>query len=146
MKIVVDADACPVKDIIESVAKKYSLEVIMVIDTSHVLCSYYSKVITVDKGRDSADIVVINMTSPSDIVVTQDFGVAAMAIGKGAHAISQNGMLYTNQNMDKLLFERYLSKKERKNRNRTGHIRKRTIEDDSKFKENFEKLCNRLTP
>lgn len=144
MKIIVDADACPVKRIIEEVAEHYSLEVIMVIDTSHTLYSEYSKIITVDKGKDTVDIVVINNTNKGDIVVTQDFGVAAMALGKGGFPLNQNGILFTNENMDKFLFERHLSQKARKMGKKILHQKKRTESENMKFRENLHKLCEKL--
>ena len=82
MKILVDADACPVKEIIVRQAKKRGIPVVMLLDTSHILNDGYSKVITVDKGRDSVDIRLANLLEAGDIVVTQDFGVAALALGK----------------------------------------------------------------
>ena len=94
MKILVDADACPVKEIIVRQAKKRGIPVVMLLDTSHILNDGYSKVITVDKGRDSVDIRLANLLEAGDIVVTQDFGVAALALGKRAKAMNQNGMVY----------------------------------------------------
>ena len=93
MKILVDADACPVKEIIVRQAKKRGIPVVMLLDTSHILNDGYSKVITVDKGRDSVDIRLANLLEAGDIVVTQDFGVAALALGKRAKAMNQNGCL-----------------------------------------------------
>lgn len=133
MKILVDADACPVKEIIINTAKRLQIEVIMVIDTSHILSDGYSKIITVDKGADSADIALINMCSKGDIVVTQDYGVAAMALGRGAQALNQNGLIYTNENIDTLLFERHIGKKIRRSGGRTHSIPKRTPADDANF-------------
>lgn len=111
MRILVDADACPVKDQIVRLAKKRGIAVVMVIDNTHVLSDGYSTVITVDKARDSADIKLANLMERGDVVVTQDFGVAAMALGKGARALNQNGMVYDSGNMDRLLFERHLGQK-----------------------------------
>ena len=88
MKILVDADACPVKDIVVRLARDKNLKVMMFIDTSHLLNDGYSEVITVDKARDSADFALIGRTLRGDIVVTQDFGVAAMALAKGARALN----------------------------------------------------------
>ncbi|MBE6823192.1 MAG: YaiI/YqxD family protein [Ruminococcaceae bacterium] len=140
MKILVDADACPVKKIIVRLAKEKKLPVIMLIDTSHVLNDGYSTVITVDKGRDSADIRLVNLIEPGDVVVTQDFGVAAMALARGAHALNQNGMEYNNGNMDRLLFERALGQEIRRAGGRTGHIRKRTKADDAAFEASFRRI------
>jgi uncharacterized protein YaiI (UPF0178 family) len=79
MKILVDADACPVKNIIEKIARQYGLPVLMLIDTSHILASDYSEIILVSKAPDAVDFALINRTVRGDIVVTQDYGVAAMA-------------------------------------------------------------------
>jgi uncharacterized protein YaiI (UPF0178 family) len=112
----------------------------MLIDTSHILNDGYSTVITVDKGRDSADIRLVNLIEPQDIVVTQDFGVAAMALAKGAKAVSQNGMVYDNGNMDRLLFERALGQKIRRAGGRSTKIKKRTKQDDEAFERVFCEL------
>lgn len=140
MKILVDADACPVKNIIVEIAKMYSIKVIMFIDTSHILNDGYSDVITVEKGKDSVDIALINRTELNDVVVTQDYGVAAMAISKHAYAINQNGLVYSNENIDRLLFERYLSQKVRRSGGRTINARKRSVVDDDSFKASFKHL------
>lgn len=133
MRILVDADACPVKAIIVREAKKRRIPVTMVIDTSHELNDGYSQVVLVDQGADSADIKLINLTEPGDLVVTQDFGVAAMALGKGALALNQNGMEYSEQNMDKLLFERHVGKEVRRRGRHTKGVPKRTDGDDRAF-------------
>lgn len=73
MKILVDADACPVKEIIVRQAKKRRIPVVMLLDTSHILNDGYSTVITVDKGRDSVDIRLANLLEAGDIVVTPGF-------------------------------------------------------------------------
>jgi uncharacterized protein YaiI (UPF0178 family) len=140
MKILVDADACPVKDIIVRIARKYSTDVIMVVDTSHELFDGYSTVITVDKARDSADIKLINLVKCDDIVITQDYGVAAMALGKGAKVLSQNGLIYSDNNIDRLLFERHIGQKIRRSGGKTGSIKKRTKENDIAFENVFTKL------
>jgi len=133
MRILVDADACPVKEIVVRVAKVYDIPVIMVVDTSHEIDDGYSRVVTVDKARDSVDIALINLLASGDIVVTQDYGVAAMALGKGARALNNNGMIYTDKNIDRLLFERHLGQKVRRAEGRTSNFKKRTKEDDERF-------------
>lgn len=133
MRILVDADACPVKEIILKIAKQKNISVIMVCDTSHEISDGYSTVITVDKAKDSVDIALINILTPGDLVVTQDYGVAAMALGKGAKALNQNGLIYSDQNMDLLLFERHLGQKVRRAGGRTTNARKRSKEDDQRF-------------
>ena len=137
MKIYVDADACPVKEIIVYEAKKRNLEVIMIFDTSHQIDDGYSKVIVVDKSADSADIKIANLIEKNDVVVTQDYGVATMSLGKGARAINQNGLIYTNENIDRLMFERFLGKKIRRAGGRTKNVSKRTNEDNENFRKAF---------
>lgn len=141
MKILVDADACPVKNIIEKVAKEFEIPVIMIIDTSHILESDYSEIVQVSKAPDAVDIALINRTNPGDIAVTQDYGVATMVLGKRAYAINQNGRIYSNDNIDLLMFERHIAKKQRRAGVRTSSIRKRTREDDEHFEESFRRLC-----
>ena len=141
MKILVDADACPVKEIIEDVAKGFGLDVTMIIDTSHELYSDYSTIIQVSKAPDAADLALFNRTDPGDIVVTHDYGVASMVLGKKAYAISFNGKWFTNQNIDMLMYERHVAAKQRKNGIHSCSIKKRTKEDDIKFRESFTRLC-----
>lgn len=145
MKIFVDADACPVVDIVEDIATKYNIPVTLLCDTNHVLTYDYSEVIVVGAGADAVDYKLISICHRGDIVVTQDYGVAAMALGKGAFAIHQSGKWYTNENIDQMLMERHLNKKARRasSRNHIKGPRKRTEEDDQRFAESFEKLLRK---
>lgn len=145
MKIFVDADACPVVDIAEDIATKYNIPVTLLCDTNHVLTSDYSEVVVVGAGADAVDYKLISICHRGDIVVTQDYGVAAMALGKGAYAIHQSGKWYTNENIDQMLMERHLNKKARRasSRNHIKGPRKRTEEDDQRFAESFEKLLRK---
>jgi uncharacterized protein YaiI (UPF0178 family) len=142
-RIIVDADACPVKEIILRMAKRRNIPVTMVIDTSHELDDGYSTVITVDKGSDSADYAIAGMAMLHDIVVTQDYGLAAMILAKGASAIDQNGMVYTSENIDSLLERRYIGQKIRRGGGRTKGPKKRTREDGERFEGAFGKLLDR---
>ena len=142
MQIFVDADACPVVHIIENIARNYSVAVTLLCDTNHFLTSDYSEVIVVGAGADAVDYKLISICGKGDIVVTQDYGVAAMALGKGAYAIHQSGKWYTDDNIDGMLMERHLNKQARRSKSK-NHIkgpRKRTEEDDKRFAESFEKL------
>lgn len=145
MKIFVDADACPVVDIVEDIATKYNIPVTLLCDTNHVLTSDYSEVIVVGARADAVDYKLISICHRGDIVVTQDYGVAAMALGKGSFAIHQSGKWYTNENIDQMLMERHLNKKARRasSRNHIKGPRKRTEEDDQRFAESFEKLLRK---
>lgn len=146
MRITVDADACPVKEIILETAKKYDIPVTMVTDTSHIMYSLPCETVTVDKGRDSADIAIANRVQRGDISVTQDYGLACMLMAKGAHVINQNGFLYTDKNIDELLMRRHISSKQRRGGKRSGHVKPRTAEDDERFRECLEGLVKRLMP
>ena len=142
MQILVDADACPVVSIVERVAKEHNLPVTLLCDTNHVLSSDYSEVIVVGAGADAVDYKLISICHKGDIVVSQDYGVAAMALGKGAYAIHQSGKWYTNDNIDQMLMERHLNKKARRSSHK-NHIKgpkKRTEEDDVRFAQSFEKM------
>ena len=142
MQIFVDADACPVVGIVESIAEKYNIPTTLLCDTNHVLYSDYSEVIVVGASADAVDYKLISICHKGDIVVSQDYGVAAMALGKGAYAIHQSGKWYTNENIDQMLMERHLNKKARRGSHK-NHIKgpkKRTDEDDERFAQSFEKL------
>lgn len=145
MHIFVDADACPVVGIVEDIAAKYSIPATLLCDTNHVLTSDYSEVIVVGAGADAVDYKLISICRKGDIVVTQDYGVAAMALGKGAYAIHQSGKWYTNENIDQMLMERHLNKKARRasSRNHIKGPRKRTDEDDQRFAESFDKMVRK---
>lgn len=142
LHIWVDADACPVVGIVERVAGKYDIPVTLLCDTNHVLESAYSEVIMVGAGADAVDYKLIGLCHKGDVVVSQDYGVAAMALGKGAYAIHQSGKWYTNDNIDRMLMERHLNKKARRasGKNHIKGPRKRTSEDDEHFRESFEKM------
>ena len=140
MKILIDADACPVTRIAEAIARRHGIPVILLCDTSHVLTSDYSTVRTVGEGVDAVDIALINLCGRDDIVVTQDYGVAALALGKGARAIHQSGRQYTEENIDTLLYERHLGKKARREGKHTKGPKKRSPEDDRRFREALEAL------
>lgn len=84
MQIFIDADACPVVDIIEAISEKYNISTTLLSDTNHILYSDYSEVIVVGAGADAVDYKLISICHKGDVVVSQDYGVAAMALGKGA--------------------------------------------------------------
>lgn len=142
MQIFVDADACPVTRIVEQTARERGIPCSLLCDTNHVLSSDYSEIKIIGAGADAVDFALINLCHKGDIVVTQDYCVAAMALGKGAYAIHQSGRWYTNENIDRLLMERHMAKKARMGKGK-HHLKgpaKRTQEDDDRFRESFEKL------
>lgn len=145
MKILVDADACPVKEIIVKAAKSRRIPVVMFIDTSHELYDGYSEIVTVDKAKDSADFALIARAKSGDLVITQDFGVAAMALAVGAHALNQNGLVFNDDNMDALLNERHRSAKIRRGGGRTANHPPRSKDDNLKFEKALSCLLEAIS-
>lgn len=141
-RILVDADACPVKEIIVEQARKRNLPVVMYIDVNHQINDGYSEIIVVDQGADSADFKLIAGIREGDAVITQDYGVAAIALSKKASVIHQSGMLFTQYNIDTLLNDRYNSQKNRRMGKRTQGPKKRTKHDDEMFEAALLKLLD----
>lgn len=140
MKIIVDADACPVKGIIEDIASSQGIELIMVSNYHHIIASDYAQLIVVDAASQSADMTIANNTRPGDIIITQDYGLASMVLAKKACAIHPSGNIYTLDNIDGLLMQRYVNQKARQARKRIAGPKKRQAEDDQRFKNNLGKL------
>lgn len=145
MKILVDADGCPVVDITIEISKKYGVECILICDTTHEFNKDGAKTVVVEKGADSADFKLVNMLSPGDVAVTQDYGLAAMCLARGAVPINQNGLVYDNSNIDELLFSRYVSKKVRRAGGRLKGPPARSAQQDEKFKKSLCALLDRLS-
>lgn len=140
MSIIVDGDGCAGRGIIEELAKKYNVPLKLYCDYNHYITMDYGEVIVMDAGFQAVDMKIANVAKANDIIVTQDFGVAAMVLGKKAFAISPKGYIYSEDNIDKLLFERHLSAKVRRGGGRTGNPKKRTEEDNERLYKNIEKL------
>ncbi len=141
--ILIDADACPVIDLAIACAGKHGLPVTLICDTCHCLQRDGAMTITVDKGADSADFALVNRITPGDIVITQDYGVAAMALSRKAKVLNQNGLIYTDDNIDALLMSRYTAQKIRRAGGRIKGPAKRTKEQDTQFLLAFESLLNK---
>lgn len=133
MKMLIDADACPVTDIAISACRKYNLSCFVLCDTAHTLYKEGAQTLVFDKGADSVDFALANRVEPGDIVITQDYGLASMCLAKGAYVLHQDGWLYTKENIDALLFQRYAAKKHRLAGGRTKGPAKRTKEQDQAF-------------
>lgn len=143
-QILVDADACPVVDETIAVAKQYGLSVTLITDTAHWIQRDSAVTITVEKGSDSADFRLVNLLKKGDIVVTQDYGLAAMALSKGGHILNQNGSRYSNENIDALLMSRHIGKKIRRAGGRTKGPSKRTKEQDERFVRELDELIREI--
>jgi uncharacterized protein YaiI (UPF0178 family) len=137
MRIIVDGDACSGISIIEKCAKEYELELIVYCDIHHYITLDYGDVKIVDSGFQSVDMKVSNECKENDIVVSQDYGVAAICLGKRAYVINPRGTIYTNENIEGMLERRHISQKIRKAGGRTPNAKKRTSEDDKRLKKNL---------
>ena len=138
MKILIDADGCPVVDLTLQAGAEHGLEAILFCDTSHEFKEKNARVVTVDKG--SADFALIRQVKPGDIVVTQDYGLAAMVLAKRGYPITQNGKRLTDANIDTLLLTRHAAKKARRGGYRLKGPSKRTAEQDKDFQAALRRL------
>lgn len=140
MKIYVDADACPVIHIVEEIAEQFNVKCILVSDHNHVLHSHYSEIITVGSGFDAADLKIMNMIEPKDVLVTGDYGLASLALSKDVSIMNHFGDMYTTFNIDTLLAQRHLNQKIRQSSGRVKGPKKRVHEDDQRFHRKFKAL------
>lgn len=144
MRIFIDGDACPVMDLTIEIGRLYDMEVLIFCDTSHFIEREGIEVITVSKGSDAVDFRILSEISEGDILVTQDYGLAAMALAKKAQPIHPCGFIYTENNIDQLLFKRYLGKEIRsKRKGRVKGPSKRTKEQDKAFDESLKMLIDK---
>ena len=139
MKILVDADGCPVVDSTIALANAYKTECLLLCDTSHVFERNGAKTLTFSKGADSVDFALVNLVQPGDVVVTQDYGLAAMCLARNAVVLNQDGMEYTADNIDALLLQRHTAKKLRSAGGRLKGMPKRKPEQDDAFRAKLEK-------
>lgn len=144
MKILVDADACPVKDEIVQCSKLFNLSVIMFVDVNHRLDRFDVEVRTVDQGSDSVDLALINAMGPGDLVVSQDYGVASLALAKRGRVMHPSGMIINESNIDQLMFERHVNREARKSKSRGTKHKKRTQEDNIRFYEQLKRYIEQI--
>lgn len=146
MRILIDADACPVVREAETVARRFQLPLTLLCDEHHILRSEYGEVRVISSGADAVDIALMNLCQKGDIVITQDYGVAAMVLGKGAYAMHHSGREYTDENIEMMLMERHLAKKARR-ASAKHHLRgpaKFTDADRQHFTAQFTLLVERI--
>lgn len=113
MKVLVDADACPVVDIAVGLCREFSVECLLFCDTAHEMCREGAQTLVFDKGADSVDYALVNRVEQGDVVITQDYGLASMCLARGAKVLHQDGWEYTPYNIDALLFQRHAAKEYR---------------------------------
>lgn len=133
MQILIDGDGCPVVDKTISLANEYHLPCAIFCDTAHQFQRPGVKTVVVDQGADSVDFALVNQLRAGDILVTQDYGLAAMGLARGAVPIRQDGLIYSNDNIDALLTVRHTAKKIRSSGGRLKGPSKRRPEDNAAF-------------
>lgn len=140
MALIIDADACPVTDIAIRIARARHVEATLVCDDAHHMSREGARTVTVARGADSADFAIVNLLKKGDVVVTQDYGLAAMCLSRGARILHQDGWEYTAANIDGLLGMRHVARKIRMGGGRTKGPSKRLAEQDQRFAGALEAL------
>ena len=142
MRLLIDADGCPVVDITVRLAKAPIIGCLILCDTSHVFEKQGAKTLTFSKGADSVDFALVNLVKPGDIVITQDYGLAAMCLSRKARVINQDGMEYTGNNIDALLLARHTAKKIRNAGGRLKGPKAREPKQDKAFEQKLSELLS----
>lgn len=145
MRILVDGDACPVNCLIKKTAARYGVSVVFFHSTCHYsndLTDINTEKIMVDNEFQAVDMAIINKAVKGDIVVTGDFGLASLALGKKARVISFNGMIFNEDNIDILLFERHVAGVVRRSGGKTKGPARRTKRDDRRFEKSLSFLIS----
>ena len=140
MKVLIDADACPVVDIAVTLCKEFQIPCLLLCDTAHVMQRDGARTLIFDKGADSVDFALVNRVAPGDIVITQDYGLASMCLAKRARILHQDGWEYTEFNISGLMEQRHASKKFRMAGGRTKGPSKRRPEQDEAFRKALRQL------
>lgn len=146
MELFIDADGCPVTDLAVRLAGQYHIPCTIFCDTAHRIERDGAATVTVSKGADSVDFALVNRIHAGDVVVTQDYGLAAMCLSRKAIPIHQDGMVYTDDNIDGLLFFRAAAKKIRNAGGRLKGPSRRTKEQDKAFAAALEQLLREARP
>lgn len=133
MKVLIDADACPVVDIAVKLCAKYHVDCVLLCDTAHAIYREGVQTLIFDKGADSVDFALVNRAAPGDLVVTQDYGLASMCLGKRVRVLHQDGWEYTLDNISGLMEQRHAAKQYRLSGGRTKGPSKRTRFQDQCF-------------
>ena len=140
MKVLIDADGCPVVDIVIRLCQEFNLECLLLCDTAHQFHRNGARTLVFDKGADSVDFSLVSRVRPGDVVITQDYGLASMCLARNAQVLHQDGWAYTPDNIDALLFQRHTARKLRAAGGRMKGPRKRTAQQDAAFAQALQKL------
>lgn len=140
MKLLVDADGCPVVDIAVRLSQKHRIPCLLLCDTAHELHREGAVTLVFDKGTDSVDFAIANRIEPGDFVITQDYGLASMCLSRGARVLHQDGWEYNSDNIGALLWQRHESRKYRASGGRTKGPKKRSSSQDRSFAAALESI------
>ena len=140
MKVLIDADGCPVVDRAVSLCRQYAIPCLLLCDTAHEFHWDGAETLVIDKGADSVDYALVNRVLAGDVVITQDYGLASMCLAKSARVMHQDGWEYTSDNIDALLLVRHESRKHRAAGGRFKGPKKRDLSQNDRFALAFEKL------
>ena len=140
MKVLIDADACPVVDIAVRLCREQHIPCLLLCDTAHTMHREGAETLVFDKGADIVDFALVNRVSSGDIVITQDYGLASMCLARKAKVLHQDGWAYTEDNIQALLWSRHETKKYRASGGRTKGPSKRTAQQDKDFTLALDKL------
>ena len=140
MRVLIDADACPVVDVAVKLCREHQIPCLLLCDTAHACYRDGADTLVFDKGADSVDFALVNRVSPGDIVVTQDYGLASMCLGRNARVLHQDGWEYTFDNISGLMEQRHIHKKHRLAGGRTKGPSKRTRQQDEAFAKAFQQM------
>lgn len=140
-KILVDADACPVKAEIVRAATAFKIDVWMVASYDHRLSPHEGvTIVQVDRSDQSVDLYIANKLAAGDILVTQDFGLATIGLAKKAVVLSNRGQQYTDSTIDFLLETRHEHAKKRRTGKYGKGPRPFTDEDRIRFLQTLTKV------
>lgn len=146
MKVIIDADACPVKDIVTKETKEKNIEVVLVSSLSHFSSrelDSHVRAVYVDAGPDAADYRIVQLAEAGDIIVTQDYGLASLLLPKDCIVLHHTGFEYNKMNMDYMLETRHMSSVIRRGGGRTKGPKALSQEDKQKFTDLFTAALNR---
>jgi hypothetical protein len=134
LKIIVDGDSCPVVNQTIKIAKENNLELLIVKNHNHYIQSDYGEIVSVESTKDSADLYIVNNTDANDIIISQDYGLAAMVLARNGRVVHPNGIIITENNIDTLLHQRFISSQLRRQKRHFGSKNKKRTES---LNENF---------
>lgn len=145
MRILIDGDACPVKDEIIQIGSKYNIDTLFFCSLSHYgNYNDFTKWILVDNEDQAVDMEIFKYLLPGDILITGDYGLASLALNKKTYVVSYSGKKFTKDNIDMYLYQRHLAQEQRKLKVKTTKIKKRQKKDNLDFQKALENLIKTI--